>query len=99
MQLCRQCRQPNQEACWRQHLRRFKRDYKRDRCELLSVRETRNDDVYALADEFVVSVYPHAMAPLATQALPKKSTRRRPEKARYDSERSGPTTSLQRQSY
>jgi len=38
----------NQRLAGDSKLCRFKQDYKRDRCELLSVRKTRNDDVYEL---------------------------------------------------
>ena len=37
--------QANQAACWRQHLRRFKRDYRRDRCEGLKLARDPSDDV------------------------------------------------------
>ena len=37
--------QANQAACWRQHLRRFKRDYRRDRCEGLKLARDPSDGV------------------------------------------------------
>ena len=80
--------QANQAACWRQHLRRFKRDYRRDRCEGLKLARDPSDGVERRSElaEIWKQHNPYT-SPLQTKALPSESTRRRREQAWYESER------------
>ena len=80
--------QANQAACWRQHLRRFKRDYRRDRCEGLKLARDPSDGVERRSElaEIWKQHNPYT-SPLQTKSWPAESTRRRREQAWYESER------------